>query len=293
MLEATASHLALSSKLLVIVNWKVTVLWTNLFESKGRRSREASRRKSTDFPTSNPAPCVSSCSTCKHTNRYTEHTPTFTYLARVFELPESVISGPHCNYATFYIYFSVLYTVMISCWDITATTIATSCVTNFHIINVALYFLHNSTLHFRNVHSWAFENEKSSCKVPLKWTNQALFLHDWHLLLLKQPQHDVRISTTSLNCTKVHLFSNYKQSFLKHNFQQLFQNICLLHSGSYKHIHCHISKTKKNTLQAQQFQILENVYHTNMSHCSHTRCIYQTKQVISQFLSLISHYVQV
>lgn len=165
----------------------------------GRRSRAASRRTSTDFPTSNPAPCVSLCSTRKHTNRYTEHTPTFTYLARVFELPESVISGLHSRFATFYRHFSVLYTVLISCWDITATTMATSGVTDFHIMNATLYFLHNFTLHLRNVHPWAFENENSSRKVLKKWRNQALFLYDWPQLLLKHPQHDVRPSTTYLS----------------------------------------------------------------------------------------------
>lgn len=86
---------------------------------------------------------------CKHINRYTKHTPFFTYLDSEIEDTKissqqfswklevatcNVLSGPQYRFATFYCTFQFFTRFRISCWDVTATEIVSSSVTNFHIV---------------------------------------------------------------------------------------------------------------------------------------------------------------
>lgn len=122
-----------------------------------------------------------------------------------------------------------LYTVLISCWDITATAIATSCVTNFHIITITAMLCCTSytTSHYilgmftRGHLTTKIVHDKHCSSEEIR----LCYLHDRPLPLLKQPQYDVHTGAGSHNCTNVNLFSNYTQRCPKHNFEQLFENV--------------------------------------------------------------------
>lgn len=164
------------------------------------------------------------------------------------------------------------------------------CITNFHITTVMLCCPSYITSHYilgmytlgHLITKIVHEKYCWSEEIRLCYLNDRPFAVNWN-------SHNTTFIRAQL--PKIVPMSICFQ--ITHNFENMFENIRLLHSGNYKHTYCPISKTKKHIFQAHWFQNFENVCQKKMSHSRHTTCIYETKQLTSRFPSLIYHYVQV